>query len=178
MAPLLQFGRPKRTQSNVPSDRPAEARASHRTANDLGKCYLVTEFVDGADLRQVIQAGGALPPEGVAVVGARVADALEFIHAHALFHRDVKPANVMISREGDVKVMDFGIARDPLAAQLTSTGVVVGTPAYVAPEVLCGDEADERSEVWSLGARSSRSIPPGPSTSWRPPAARRHPAER
>ncbi len=113
--------------------------------------YLVTEFVDGADLRQVIQAGGALPPEGVAVVGARVADALEFIHAHALFHRDVKPANVMISREGDVKVMDFGIARDPLEAQLTSTGVVVGTPAYVAPEVLCGDEADERSEVWSLG---------------------------
>jgi eukaryotic-like serine/threonine-protein kinase len=113
--------------------------------------YLITEFVDGADLHQVVQAGGALPPDGVAAVGAQVADALEFIHARALFHRDVKPANVMISREGDVKVMDFGIARDPLAAQLTSTGVVVGTPAYVAPEVLCGDEADERSEVWSLG---------------------------
>jgi serine/threonine protein kinase len=113
--------------------------------------YLITEFVDGADLHQVVRAGGAVPPDCVAAIGARVADALDFVHARALFHRDVKPSNVMISREGDVKVMDFGIARDPLLTQLTSTGVVVGTPAYLAPEVLCGDEADERSEVWSLG---------------------------
>jgi serine/threonine-protein kinase len=113
--------------------------------------YLVTEYVDGADLHQVLQAGGPVPPDCLAAIGAEVAGALDFVHAHALFHRDVKPANVMISRRGQVKLMDFGIARDPLLTQLTSTGVVVGTPAYLAPEVLCGDEADERTEVWALG---------------------------
>jgi serine/threonine protein kinase len=112
--------------------------------------YLVTEFVDGADLDRLV-ARGRLPPDCVAAVGAAVAEALECIHAHSLLHRDLKPGNVMISREGAVKVMDFGIVKDPMEAALTRTGTVVGTPYYLAPEVLGGDGEDERSDLWSLG---------------------------
>ncbi len=113
--------------------------------------YLVTEFVDGADLRKLLETGGALPPACVAAVGARLADALDAVHLHGLVHRDVKPANVMISRRGEVKLMDFGILRDPMATELTQAGGVMGTPAYVAPEVLEGAPASERSDLWSLG---------------------------
>lgn len=112
--------------------------------------YLITEFVDGVDLSQLL-AGGSLPPDCVAAVGAAVADALECIHEHSLLHRDLKPGNVMISRKGAVKVMDFGIVKDPMASDLTRTGTVVGTPYYIAPEVLGGDGEDERSDIWSLG---------------------------
>jgi len=112
--------------------------------------YLITEFVDGEDLARLL-AGGPLPPDCVAAVGAVVADALECIHAHSLLHRDLKPGNVMISRQGAVKVMDFGIVKDPMASDLTRTGTVVGTPYYIAPEVLGGDGEDERSDLWSLG---------------------------
>jgi eukaryotic-like serine/threonine-protein kinase len=112
--------------------------------------YLVTEFVDGEDLSRLLD-GGPLPPDCVAAVGASVADALECIHAHSLLHRDLKPGNVMISKAGAVKVMDFGIVKDPMASDLTRTGTVVGTPYYIAPEVLGGDGEDERSDIWSLG---------------------------
>ncbi len=112
--------------------------------------YLITEFVDGEDLYRLLTRG-PLPPDCVAAVGAEVADALECIHGHTLLHRDLKPGNVMISREGVVKVMDFGIVKDPMASDLTRTGTVVGTPYYIAPEVLGGDGEDERSDLWSLG---------------------------
>jgi serine/threonine-protein kinase len=112
--------------------------------------YLVTEFVDGPDLRRVL-AGGAIPPACVAALGGRLADALDCVHAHALVHRDVKPANVMITRRGEVKLMDLGVAKDPIATDLTRTGAVVGTPAYVAPEVLEGQPAAEASDLWALG---------------------------
>jgi serine/threonine-protein kinase len=112
--------------------------------------YLITEFVDGEDLSRLLT-GGPLPPDCVAAVGAAVADALECIHSHSLLHRDLKPGNVMISREGAVKVMDFGIVKDPVSSDLTRTGTVVGTPYYIAPEVLGGDGEDERSDIWSLG---------------------------
>jgi eukaryotic-like serine/threonine-protein kinase len=112
--------------------------------------YLVTEFVDGPDLRRVL-AGGAIPAGCVAALGARLADALDCVHAHALVHRDVKPANVMITRRGEVKLMDLGVAKDPIATDLTRTGAVVGTPAYVAPEVLEGEPAGEPSDLWALG---------------------------
>ncbi|HVI73702.1 MAG TPA: serine/threonine-protein kinase [Anaeromyxobacteraceae bacterium] len=113
--------------------------------------YLITEFVDGADLQKVLSAGGALPVACVATIGARMADALECIHGHALVHRDVKPSNVMLSRNGEVRLMDLGIAKDPIASEITRTGAVVGTPAYVAPEMLDGEPATEHSDVWSAG---------------------------
>jgi len=113
--------------------------------------YLVTEFVHGSDIYRILESGGPLPPACVAVVGARVADALDCAHARALVHRDVKPSNVMVSREGEVKLLDFGVAKDSVSTSLTKTGVVVGTLAYLAPEVLGGSPATAASDIWSLG---------------------------
>jgi serine/threonine-protein kinase len=113
--------------------------------------YLVTEFVDGADLARVLHKGGALPADCVAVVGARVADALDYVHYNALLHRDVKPANVMASRDGEVKLMDFGIAKGEDDMSLTRSGMLIGSPSYMAPEVLGGAEAGPPSDVWALG---------------------------
>jgi serine/threonine-protein kinase len=113
--------------------------------------YLVTEFVDGPDLARVLRQGGAMPPDCVAVVGARMAEALDYIHFHKLLHRDVKPANIMVSNDGDVKLVDFGIAKDQTADDLTREGVVVGSPAYMPPEVMNGGEADAKADIWALG---------------------------
>ena len=113
--------------------------------------YLVTEFVDGTDLARLLQKGGALPPDCVSLVGARVADALDYVHFNALLHRDVKPANVMVSRDGEVKLMDFGIAKGEADSSLTRAGMLVGSPSYMAPEVLGGEQAGPASDVWALG---------------------------
>jgi serine/threonine-protein kinase len=113
--------------------------------------YLITEFVDGADLARILKQGGALPPDCVAIIGARMAEALDYIHFHKLLHRDVKPANIMLSLDGEVKLVDFGIAKDQTADDLTREGVVVGSPAYMPPEVMNGGEADAKAEIWALG---------------------------
>src|SRR5512140_621591 len=116
--------------------------------------YLVTELVDGADLARVLQQGGALPPECVALVGAKVAEALDYVHFNRLRHRDVKPANVMVSREGEVKLMDFGIAKGEEDPSLTRAGMLVGSPSYMAPEVLAGEAKEDEepaADVWALG---------------------------
>jgi serine/threonine protein kinase len=117
--------------------------------------YLVTELVDGTDLARLLAQGGALPGECVALIGARVAEALDYVHFNRLRHRDVKPANVMVSREGEVKLMDFGIAKGEEDSSLTRQGMLVGSPSYMAPEVLAGetsdDEEEKGSDVWALG---------------------------
>jgi eukaryotic-like serine/threonine-protein kinase len=113
--------------------------------------YLVTDLVDGADLARILQAGGAIPAECAAIVGARVGEALDYVHFNGLLHRDVKPANVMVSRDGEVKLMDFGIAKGEDDPALTRAGMLVGSPSYMAPEVLGGEEAGPPSDVWALG---------------------------
>ncbi|HTN53949.1 MAG TPA: serine/threonine-protein kinase [Anaeromyxobacter sp.] len=125
--------------------------AVHDLVEREEQLYLVTELVDGADLARVLKDGGPLPPECAAVIGARVAEALDYVHWCALLHRDVKPANVMVSRDGDVKLMDFGIAKGEDDPSLTRTGMLVGSPSYMAPEVLAGEEAGPPSDVWALG---------------------------
>jgi serine/threonine protein kinase len=77
-------------------------------------------------------------------------EALDRVHAHNLLHRDVRPGKLMVARSGAVTLSDFGIVKDPLISDLTKTGTVVGTPCYLAPEVLGGDAEDERSDLWPL----------------------------
>jgi serine/threonine-protein kinase len=125
--------------------------AVHDLVEKEDTLYLVTDFVDGADLTKVLAKGGTLPPDCAAIMGARVAEALDYVHFNHLLHRDVKPANIMVSRDGEVKLMDFGIAKDQRETDLTRAGMLVGSPSYLAPEVLGGDAADGKADVWALG---------------------------
>lgn len=125
--------------------------AVHDLVDKDDTLYLVTDFVDGADLNRILTQGGPLPPACIAVIGARIAEALDYIHFRKLLHRDVKPANIMVSREGEVKLMDFGIAKDQTASDLTRVGMLVGSPSYLAPEVLTSEPAGPQSDIWALG---------------------------
>lgn len=115
------------------------------------QAYMVLEYVDGLDLSELLT-DGPLPVEVACIIGLQVAQALETAHYAGIVHRDVKASNVMMSRRGEVKLMDFGIAKQDLLEPMTRTGLVVGTPMYVAPEVVAGGEADARSDLYALGA--------------------------
>jgi len=125
---------------------------------DRGHLFVAMELIEGKPLRELIPKGG-LPSPTVVRYGYQIADALAFAHERGVIHRDLKSANVMITPEGRVKVLDFGLAkhiRDEEEAgeedtSLTATGMVLGTPNYLPPEVLLGGKADTRSDVWALG---------------------------
>ena len=114
--------------------------------------WLVMEYVEGVTLSGLIARDGALLPDEAAPLVRQAADALAAAHAAGIVHRDVKPSNMMVTPEGVVKLTDFGIARAEADAALTQTGLVTGSPAYLAPEVASGATAHEASDVWSLGA--------------------------
>ncbi|MCX2948533.1 Stk1 family PASTA domain-containing Ser/Thr kinase [Lentzea sp. NEAU-D7] len=115
--------------------------------------YIVMEFVDGRTLRDIVKTQGPLSGKRAMEVMADVSAALDFSHRHGIVHRDVKPANVMITKSGAVKVMDFGIARalhDGQAA-VTQTAAVIGTAQYLSPEQARGESVDARSDVYAAG---------------------------
>jgi eukaryotic-like serine/threonine-protein kinase len=115
--------------------------------------YIVMEFVDGRTLRDIVKTEGPLSEKRAMEIMADVSAALDFSHRHGIVHRDVKPANVMITQTGAVKVMDFGIARavhDGQAA-VTQTAAVIGTAQYLSPEQARGEQVDARSDVYSAG---------------------------
>jgi serine/threonine-protein kinase len=124
------------------------------TRTDYGPLpYIVMEYVDGRTLRDIVKGEGPLPPKRAMEVMADVCAALDFSHRHGIVHRDVKPANVMITKTGAVKVMDFGIARalaDGQAA-VTQTAAVIGTAQYLSPEQARGEAVDARSDVYAAG---------------------------
>jgi serine/threonine-protein kinase len=116
-----------------------------------GLSYLAMEYLEGQGLESLIASEGRLPPERAAAIGAQVAEALAYAHSQGVVHRDVKPANIMIESGDRVKVTDFGIAKAQTAENLTATGSLVGTPAYMSPEQARGGELDGRSDLFSLG---------------------------
>jgi beta-lactam-binding protein with PASTA domain/predicted Ser/Thr protein kinase len=115
--------------------------------------YIVMEYVEGRTLRQVLEAEGRLLPTRALEITAQVCAALEQAHRAGIVHRDVKPGNVMLTPSGDVKVMDFGIARavTGTAATMTQTAAVIGTAHYLSPEQARGEHVDGRSDVYSTG---------------------------
>jgi serine/threonine-protein kinase len=113
--------------------------------------YIVMELIDGQDLGAIIRENGALPPRQSARVTAEVAKALHAAHVKGIVHRDVKPSNVLIGRDGRVKVADFGIARALTEAQLTLPGVTMGSVHYFSPEQARGEAATVASDIYSLG---------------------------
>ncbi len=119
---------------------------------DSGTYFIVMEFVDGRPLSSILKTAGSLSAERTADVGAHVAAALGYAHKHGVIHRDVKPGNVLITDEGQVKVTDFGIARAINTEEsLTQTGAVMGTATYFSPEQAEGIGVDSRSDIYSLG---------------------------
>lgn len=115
--------------------------------------YIVMEFVDGRTLRDIVKTEGPVSEKRAMEIMADVSAALDFSHRHGIVHRDVKPANVMITQTGAVKVMDFGIARAVHDGQVavTQTAAVIGTAQYLSPEQARGEQVDARSDVYSAG---------------------------
>ncbi len=113
--------------------------------------WIVTEYVDGETLGALLDRCGVVPSEIVAELGVALCEALTAAHAQGILHRDLKPDNVMIRRDGVVKLMDFGIARFLDASQLTLTGALVGSPLWMSPEAARDEALDARSDLFSLG---------------------------
>ncbi len=117
-----------------------------------GARWLVMEYVEGRNLAQLVDSRGVLPVDTAARLLAQASEALALAHEAGIVHRDVKPSNILVDDLGQVKLTDFGIARAEADVSLTRTGLVTGSPAYLAPEVATGSSATPASDVWSLGA--------------------------
>jgi len=129
--------------------------AVHEVGEDRGRPFLVMDLVDGESLEDRLEREGGLPPRRSADLVAQLAEALEHAHAEGVVHRDVKPGNVMVDREGRAHLMDFGLARDRTDEDaLTREGQLLGTPSYMAPEQAAGQRAAQGplSDVYGLGA--------------------------
>ncbi|MEO3805926.1 serine/threonine-protein kinase [Nonomuraea sp. B1E8] len=124
----------------------------HDVLTHNGLPTIVMEMLKGRDLKDAVAAEGPWTPERVAALGLRVLDALSAAHAHGIQHRDVKPANVFLTDDGRVVLTDFGIARLEDQATITESGLLVGSPGYIAPERLRGERGGPASDLWSLGA--------------------------
>jgi len=135
----------------------AAAELSHPNIADIydledadGHRFLVLEYLEGETLAQRIDRG-PLPIADVLRIGRALAEGLAHAHARGIIHRDIKSANVMLTPEGGIKILDFGLARHVDATRVTRTGAMVGTVSYMSPEQVQGKEADARSDLWSLG---------------------------
>ncbi len=139
-----------------------EAKAAGRlnhpnivTIYDVGKsgdvAYIAMEFLQGRELRDIMNDAGLLPIDHVLDMVAQVASGLAYAHEYDIVHRDVKPSNIMVIRDGHVKITDFGIARMASAGVRTQTGMVLGSPKYMSPEQVMGKALDQRSDIFSLG---------------------------
>ncbi|MCJ7589628.1 MAG: protein kinase [Candidatus Aminicenantes bacterium] len=118
---------------------------------DDGARYITMEYVPGEDLKSVLRMMGQMSAGKAVLVARQVCEGLAEAHRLGVVHRDLKPQNIMIDREGNVRIMDFGIARSLKVKGMTGAGVVIGTPEYMSPEQIEGQEVDGRSDIYSLG---------------------------
>jgi len=115
------------------------------------KYYITMEYVPGEDLKSFIRRSRQLSIKGAISIARQVCEGLIEAHKHGVVHRDLKPSNIMIDRDGNVRIMDFGIARSSKSKGITGSGIMIGTPEYLSPEQADGEEVDSRSDIYSLG---------------------------
>ena len=146
-------------RARVMREARAAARLNHRAsvtvfdvAEDDGNIFLVMELVECGSLADLVGSSGPLSVERAVAIGLEVLDALEAAHATGVVHRDVKPSNVLVLEDGSVKLTDFGIASLQDDPRITSTGMVLGSPSYMAPEQAEGQDAGPATDIWGLGA--------------------------
>src|SRR5882757_4030344 len=118
---------------------------------DSASSYIVTEFIDGPTLKQWLNEHQPSHPEVAALIAAEMSGALVHAHSVGIIHRDIKPENVMVRKDGLLKLMDFGIAQVVDLQRMTVTGQLLGSPAYMAPELIEGKPLDFRTDVFSVG---------------------------
>lgn len=116
-----------------------------------GTHYITMEYVSGEDLKSMIRMMGRLSPGQAVSITRQVCEGLAEAHKLGVVHRDLKPQNIMIDREGNARIMDFGIARSLKAKGITDGGIIIGTPEYMSPEQVDGKEIDERADIYALG---------------------------
>jgi serine/threonine-protein kinase len=144
-------------------------RVSHRNVCrmfDLGRAgdttYISMEYVSGEDLKTLLRRIGHLPAGKAVHFAGQVAEGLAEAHRLGVIHRDLKPQNIMIDREGNARIMDFGIARALKTKGITDPGMIIGTPDYMAPEQFEGKDADQRTDIYALGAILYEMLTSGP----------------
>ena len=151
--PLFQARFRREAQSAASLDAPGIVAVYDTGEDERGVPWIVMEYVDGRTLRDVLTTEGRLLPERALEVAADVCAALDAAHLAGMVHRDITPANVMLTSQGEVKVMDFGIAQAAAGNEstMTQTQAVIGTAAYLSPEQARGEHVDARSDIYSTG---------------------------
>lgn len=158
------FDDPSQLQGFVEGEAQLLARLNHPAIlrildfdQEKGHPYLVLEYVDGLTLSQLIAQSGALQPKAALKITKQLAQGLDYARKHGVIHRDIKPGNILLSRDGQAKIADLGLAKvtsdEQSAPTLNNDAPIVGTPAYISPEQVLADKAvDFRSDIYSLGA--------------------------
>jgi eukaryotic-like serine/threonine-protein kinase len=123
------------------------------TPRKKSRMYIAMEYIEGESLRSIMRTEGGLPAEQALGLARQLAETLVYMHSEGVVHRDLKPENVLVTADGQTKVMDFGIALDESARRLTWSGLssTIGTPDYMAPEQVSGRRGDVRTDIYSLG---------------------------
>jgi hypothetical protein len=159
LPPMLPQAERRALQARAMREARAAARLNHPGAvtlydivQDQGQTFMVMELVEAPTLAHLIEEGGPLAPARVADIGGQLAAALEAAHRAGIVHRDVKPGNVMVPEDAAVKLADFGVAFLLGDAKLTTTGMVLGSPSYMAPEQASGEPSGPPADLWGLGA--------------------------
>ncbi|MBK0865854.1 MAG: serine/threonine protein kinase [Saccharopolyspora sp.] len=159
LQPGLDPGEAEEARQRAMREGRIAARLQHQhaisvydVAEDEGQPVLVMEYLPSTSLGAMMSEHGPLPPREVARIGAQVAAALGAAHSAGVVHRDIKPGNILLGDNGTVKITDFGISRAQGDVQVTKTGMLAGTPAYLSPDVAMGQEPTGASDVFSLGA--------------------------
>ena len=150
---IARFEREARAAASIPSRNIVFVIDWGRDADTY---YIIMEYVDGVDLRCLLENQGGIPPEIALTILEEAAYGLQAAHRQGIIHRDVKPSNILLSSNGEVKVADFGLAREKEDLDrlnfITTEGSILGTPAYMSPEQIVGSKIDHRTDVFSLGA--------------------------